>query len=94
MPISRFLDVGDSEISFAGFIYRAIENDIIDVDVVISDGSKRLDHYAQEYYEDPDNWWVIAAASGIGWWLQIPSGVVLSIPTDLDQIEALRESII
>ena len=62
-------------------------------DVVVSESGKRLDHYAQEYYEDAGNWWLIAAASGIGWWLQVPEGVVLKIPTDLEEVEDFIESI-
>jgi hypothetical protein len=27
-------------------------------------------------------WWVIAAASGIGWGMQVPPGVILKIPTE------------
>lgn len=50
---------------------------------------KRLDHVAHEYYGDARLWWVIATASGIGWWLQAPPGTRLVIPTDLGQVLAL-----
>tara|TARA_E500000331_G_C17189558_1_gene684219 strand:+ start:777 stop:1073 length:297 start_codon:yes stop_codon:yes gene_type:complete len=51
----------------------------------IKDG-ERLDTIAGQVYGDASLWWVIAAASGIGWNLQVPPGVVLSIPVDLNQV--------
>ena len=51
----------------------------------IKDG-ERLDIIAGKMYGDSSLWWVIAAASGIGWGLQVPPGVVLTIPTDLNQV--------
>mgnify|MGYP001255758606 FL=1 len=45
--------------------------------------SERLDHVAHKYYGDTRLWWVIAAASDIGWGLQCPPGTFLRIPTDL-----------
>ena len=94
MAVSRFASIGDKDVNFSGYIYRAAQKDLIDFDVVISNGVKRLDHYAFDYYNDANDWWIIAAASGIGWWLQIPEGVVLYIPTDLSQIEDIRESLV
>ena len=51
----------------------------------IKDG-ERLDTIAGVVYGDASLWWIIAAASGIGWGLQIPPGVVITIPSDLNQI--------
>jgi hypothetical protein len=51
--------------------------------------SERLDIVAGEYYGDGTLWWIIAAASGIGWGLQVPPGIELIIPSDIGQIEAL-----
>lgn len=51
----------------------------------IKDG-ERLDTIAGVLYGDGSLWWVIAAASGIGWCLQVPPGIVLTIPTDLNQV--------
>ena len=93
MPISRYKNIRGKEVNISGFLYRAVQNNEIEVEVVVSEKGKRLDHYAFEYYNDADNWWIIAAASGIGWWLQIPEGIVLTIPTNLSEIEALKESI-
>jgi len=48
---------------------------------------ERIDQIAAEVYGDGRLWWVIAAASNIGWWLQAPPGTRLSIPTDLSEVE-------
>ena len=49
--------------------------------------AERLDTIAQRTYGDGRLWWVIATASGIGWWLQCPAGTRLLIPTDLGQVQ-------
>ena len=41
---------------------------------------------AGDAYNDSSLWWVIAAASGIGWGLQVPPGTVIRIPIDLAQV--------
>ena len=46
---------------------------------VVKEG-ERLDQIAHRTYGDGTMWWVIAAASNIGWWLQVPPGTVLRIP--------------
>lgn len=43
-------------------------------------GSERLDTIAGDVYGDGRYWWVIAAASDIGWMLQCPPGTVIKIP--------------
>jgi nucleoid-associated protein YgaU len=53
---------------------------------VMRDG-ERLDHLAGKFYGDSSLWWVIAAASKIGWCLQLPAGTVAVIPTSLAQVE-------
>lgn len=40
----------------------------------------RLDIVAGRNYGDASLWWVIAAASEIGWALQVPPGTVLVVP--------------
>lgn len=49
----------------------------------------RLDVIAGREYGDSRNWWIIAAASGIGWGLQVPPGTRILIPTDLSQVAGL-----
>tara|TARA_Y100001970_G_C14015030_1_gene740481 strand:+ start:430 stop:723 length:294 start_codon:yes stop_codon:yes gene_type:complete len=51
--------------------------------------SERLDIVAHRQYGDARLWWVIAAASGIGWWLQAPPGTRLVIPLDMAEVEAV-----
>jgi hypothetical protein len=50
--------------------------------------TERLDILAGRQYGDGRLWWIIAAASGIGWWLQVPPGTRVLIPIDLSEIEA------
>ena len=47
--------------------------------------SNRLDILAGMYYGDGRLWWVIAAASDIGWALQVPIGTIIKIP-DLSDV--------
>ena len=93
MFINRYAVVNNEEINISPHIYRAVELNTIDYKEVVSESGKRLDHYSFEEYEEARNWWIIAAASGIGWWLQVAPGTVLRIPTDLDQIEQLKEAL-
>ena len=51
--------------------------------------AERLDVIAGRSYGDGRLWWLIAAASGIGWWLQAPSGTRIIVPTDLSQVQAV-----
>lgn len=70
-------------------IKAAVEAGEISVRESIMQGEERLDVIAGRTYGDAKNWWVIAAASGIGWVLQVPPGTRLLIPTDLSQVTAL-----
>jgi hypothetical protein len=48
---------------------------------IILNGVERLDTIAGFEYGDGRYWWVIAAASDIGWGMQLPAGTVLNIPS-------------
>lgn len=48
--------------------------------------SQRLDVLAGIYYGDSSMWWIIAAASNVGWGLQVPPGTLIKIPN----LEAIR----
>ena len=48
--------------------------------------TERLDIIAHRTYGDGRLWWVIAAASGIGWWLQVPPGTRLRIPVSISEV--------
>ena len=51
-------------------------------------GAERLDTLAGSIYGDARYWWVLAAASDIGWGLQIPPGTIIVIP-DLADVRAI-----
>jgi len=50
------------------------------VESVLQEG-QRLDVLAGIEYGDSTLWWVIAAASNIGWGLQVPPGTLIRIPS-------------
>lgn len=84
--------------SIANDIFFGVENETIRIAATeISDG-RRLDHYAQKYYGNGMNSWIIAAASGIRWPLGIGvgnsnrsenEGIVLFIP-EIDDVIRLK----
>lgn len=95
--ISRFNSRGRSIVND---IYRGIEEGSVRIIATeIADG-RRLDHYAQKYYGNSLNYWIIAAASGIRWPLGVGPGaanldedqdnIVLYIPNMQDIIELKR----
>jgi len=51
---------------------------------VVTQEKQRLDTIAQDYYGDGRNWWILAAASGIGWAF-VPCGTVVVVP-DLSDV--------
>ncbi len=69
-------------------IRQAIKDNKLSFQEIIIHESIRLDHLAGQYYNNGRYWWVIAAASDIGWALQIPPGTVIRIP-DLSQTSKL-----
>ena len=84
--INRFDSNGNS---VGNKIFHACDLGLIPFKTVDVEGIRRLDHYAFKEYGEGLNWWIIAAASGIGWWLQVPAGTRLVIPTSLDAISDL-----
>ena len=89
MILNRFRTENGISVDISNEVYRQVQSGNISVKYKLSEGNKRLDHYAFEEYGEGMNWWIIAAASGIGWWLQCPPGTLLVIPTDISQIERL-----
>ena len=58
------------------------------VDSLVLKGEQRLDHLAAQYYKDARYWWVLAAASDIGWGLQVPAGTIINVP-DINAVSAI-----
>jgi len=61
-------------------IRNAVQTGKIKTTSVLLKQSQRLDIIAGQRYGSPSLWWIIAAASGIGWGLQVPAGTILLIP--------------
>lgn len=78
---------GTAESSLA--IKKAVEAGQLTTTVRVLQGAERLDVLAGQVYGDARQWWIIAAASGIGWALQVPAGTRIVIPTNLAEISDL-----
>jgi hypothetical protein len=61
-------------------IYYACERGEIPFDEIEFKQGDRLDHLSGKYYGNGLDWWMIAAASGISWWLQINENTRIKIP--------------
>ena len=70
-------------------IYLACERGIIPCSSLVTKAGQRLDHLAAAAFGDNKLWWIIAAASGIGWPLQVPPGTLIRIPQDLNIVFTL-----
>lgn len=66
-------------------IREAIKNGAITYQTISLKGFERLDTLAGQFYGDGRYWWILAAASDIGWGLQIPPGTEIYVP-NLDQV--------
>lgn len=89
--INRYYLKDGQQISLSPVIYNAVKNKKIPYKKVVTKSGDRLDHFAYQQYEDANLWWVIASASGIGWWLQVSEGTVLFIPERIEDIINLKE---
>lgn len=66
-------------------IRKGIRTGDIKFDESTVEGFERLDIIAADTYGDGRYWWVIAAASDIGWAPQVPPGTYIRLP-DLDDV--------
>lgn len=95
MSFSRYartplLNLGEQYGTAAGTatIRAAIANGTIKTREIVLRGADRLDTLAGAIYGDGRYYWVLAAASNIGWGLQVPPGTIILIP-DLNDIAQL-----
>ena len=75
-------------VSTSSKIFNGVESGTIKFSSVVLKQGQRLDHIAATAYGSASYWWVIAAASGIGWGMQLPPGTILRVPKSLGQILA------
>ncbi len=68
---------------------RARDFGLLSTRQIVLSQDQRLDHIANQELGDPHAWWIIAALSDIGWGMQLQSGTILQIPTDLQVINSL-----
>lgn len=87
MAFSRYarapkLDLGAQQgTSFAiQAIRAAVKDGRLPVKTIQIRGAERLDTLSGSVYGDGRYWWVLAAASDIGWCLQVPAGTIIKIP--------------
>jgi hypothetical protein len=67
-------------------IFRAVENQRINYSVHVMEEGERLDYLAGIYYGNSSYWWILAAASGIGYALQVPPGTVIRVPNSISDV--------
>lgn len=70
-------------------IRNAVKDGTLSVREDFVRGSQRLDHISFQAYGDEKYWWVIAAASGIGWGTQLTADTPLLIPVNIKDALAL-----
>ena len=73
-------------------IYAAVDAGTINASVSQLESNTRLDIIAFEAYGDATLWWIIAAASGIGWSMQLSPGTYIRVPTNIYTIYELMRS--
>ena len=67
-------------------IFNAVKDETIGFETFTLQEGQRLDQIAGALYGSSDYWWVIAAASGIGWGLQVPAGTIVNAPNSLEEV--------
>ena len=70
-------------------IHAACDRGLIDFNSITIKEVQRLDHLAAQAYGSASLWWILAAASGIGWGLQVPPGTLIRVPVNISAVLAL-----
>ena len=95
MSLSRYAnltgpDRGTTSMStINSVIRRGVQSGTIATTSLVLEDDRRLDQISGQVYGTADYWWVIAAASRIGWGLQVPAGTIVNIPNSLDEVLSL-----
>lgn len=71
------------------YIFQAVTTGRLEHITHLTTEGERLDILAGKYLGDGKLWWAIAAASGIGWNMQVPPGTFLRIPTNAVQLASI-----
>jgi hypothetical protein len=69
-------------------IREAIQNGSIRYQTVVLRGGERLDTLAGKFYNSSKLYWILCAASNIGWAQQVPPGTMICVPS-LDDVMQL-----
>jgi hypothetical protein len=78
--------------SLSSRIFNAADSGALTTNLIQLTSNKRLDVLAFEAYGDASLWWIIAAASGIGWIMQLTPGTYVRIPADINAVYDLMRS--
>ena len=70
-------------------VFNAVQQGNLCFSTLVLEEGQRLDTIAGQVYGSSSYWWVIAAASGIGWGLQVPPGTLLKIPNNIGEVVGL-----
>ena len=84
----KLLGQDEGSSSSVNKIRTAMADGTLSYSQTITTGAQRLDTIAGREYGDGRYWWIIAAASNIGWGLQVPPGTIIKIP-QLDAVNQL-----